>query len=124
MTSYVVFVAAQYNGAMTEDSLIQRLAQAIKRRRLVAFRYQDHDRLVAPYILGQTQPGTVALSGIQVAGTSAQGKRGWKNFSLRDIANLVVTGVSSGRMAADYNPNDPTFREYVARVERRNKARG
>lgn len=108
---------------MTEDSLMTRLAQAIQRRRLVAFRYQDHDRLVAPYILGQTQPGALALSGVQVAGTSAQGKRGWKNFSLRDIGNLVVTGVSAGRLAADYNPNDPTFKDYVARVERRRKPR-
>lgn len=95
----------------------------MREKRLVAFRYREHDRLVEPHILGRTVRGKVVLSGYQVAGTTEEGPLGWRNFALREIERFTVTERSFEDARADYNPHDPTFAQIRARLDRRNGRR-
>lgn len=92
------------------------LNSAIAQRRLIAFRYHGHDRLVEPHILGVTAAGHEALSGWQVAGSAGSRAAGWKNFVLADLNELAVTDQAFARPRSDYNPADPSFALVLAQL--------
>ncbi len=88
------------------------IAQAIKGRHLLAFRYHDVERQVRPHILGHVGQGRLALSGWQVEGTGS----GWRLFHLDEIETLVDTGDRFRAPATGYNPRDPAFSRVIARL--------
>lgn len=68
------------------------LCEAIRRHRLVRFRYHDRLRVVEPYRYGRSVMGHELLRGYQRAGQSRSGEpTGWKTFRVSEIQDLAVT---------------------------------
>lgn len=97
--------------------LEQQLIQAIKQRRIVVFRYHDHDRTVEPHILGrQKTTGHRQLSGYQIGGVSdSRELPSWRTFDVQGITDLRVTEATFVPPSS-YNPTDPHFDLIAARA--------
>ena len=64
------------------------ICDAIARRRLLAFTYRGHERLVEPHCHGTSSEGHELVRGFQVGGTGASGSLGWKLFDVSLIDDL------------------------------------
>jgi hypothetical protein len=91
------------------------ICQAIACRRLLAFDYQGHHRVVEPYCHGTGRAGQDFLRAFQISGTSASGPLGWKLFDLAHVSNLrVLEKQFAGR--ADYRAEDKAMHPLHCRV--------
>jgi hypothetical protein len=93
------------------------ICDAIRRRRLLTFEYQDRPRLVAPYCHGWSSGGKELLRGIQVGGESASGVLGagklWHVVQMRDAR---ATSRSFTPDDPDYAPDDAAMARIHCRV--------
>ncbi len=88
------------------------IIDAIKRRRIIEFRYTDMTRRVRPHILGYVGEGALALSAWQIAGTGV----GWRLFHIDQISELNRTDNGFPGPARGYNPDDPSFSRIIERL--------
>jgi hypothetical protein len=82
------------------------ICEGIRARRLLAFDYDGHPRVVAPYCHGLTRSGEL-LRAIQVGGASRSGHFGeGKLWTVSKIRGLRVLNEAFVPDDPNYNPND------------------
>jgi hypothetical protein len=93
------------------------LCEAISTKRLLAFTYEGHARVVAPYCHGFTRKGAEVLRAVQVRGTSRSGHFGsgklWTVSKMRLVRTLAEGFVADD---PDYEPNDSAMSRVHCRV--------
>jgi len=93
------------------------LCQAIETRNLLAFTYEGHARVVAPYCHGFTRLGDEVLRAVQVRGSSRSGH--FAGGKLWTISKMRLVRTLDERFAADdpdYDPNDVAMARRHCRV--------
>ena len=86
------------------------ICDAIENRKVLKIKYEGHDRIVEPHLLGQKTSGNDALSAWQVGGYSeSDSYPPWRNYLLEKIESLVVLEESFEGSRPGYNPNDRTM---------------
>jgi len=85
-----------------EDSI----SEAIERRRVLAFSYDGHPRIVQPHALvREGQLRRLVLHAWQADGGSKSGELpGWRNFDLGGITGLEVLDETFPGPRRDFNP--------------------
>jgi len=88
-------------------SNVSLICQAIRRRALLEFLYDDRMRVVAPYCCGVSGRGAEVLRAVQVRGESASGSLGFgKLWTVDEIRELRVLDESFVPDDPNYNPRD------------------
>jgi hypothetical protein len=89
------------------------ICEAIKRRRVVTFRYKNTIRTAEPHLLGFDQKNNLTLSAWQLSGGSGQS---WRAFHLNLLSNFSLTDETFAAARPGYNPNDQTMSRIVCRL--------
>ncbi|HEY8087063.1 MAG TPA: hypothetical protein VIF09_04440 [Polyangiaceae bacterium] len=93
------------------------LCQAIDTRRVLAFTYEGHVRVVAPYCHGFTAAGHEVLRAVQLRGSSRSGRFGkgklWTVSKMRLVRTLEEVFVPDD---PDYEPNDSAMARIHCRI--------
>ena len=93
------------------------LCEAIATRKLLAFTYDGHPRVVAAYCHGFTKAGDEVLRAVQVRGTSRSGHfaggKLWTVSKMRLVRTLEEGFVADD---PDYEPNDSAMARVHCRV--------
>ena len=88
-------------------SSVKVICDAIRKRALLEFLYNNRLRIVAPYCCGVSARGADVLRAIQVRGESASGGLGFgKLWSIDQITGLRVLDEAFTPDDPDYNPGD------------------
>ena len=93
------------------------LCEAIRTRKLLAFTYDGHARVVAPYCHGFTRAGDEVLRAVQLRGSSRSGNfAGGKLWTISKMR--LVRTLDEGFVAddPDYEPNDSAMARVHCRV--------
>ena len=86
------------------------VCDAIRRRVLISFDYDDEPRIVAPYCHGLTTAQRQAVRAVQILGGSRSGDIGTgKLWSIDKLHGLRVTDEPFLPTDPRYNPNDKAF---------------
>jgi hypothetical protein len=93
------------------------LCQAIEGRKLLAFTYEGHARVVTPYCHGFTRADDEVLRAVQVRGSSRSGNFGtgklWTVSKMRLVRTLDEAFVPDD---PDYEPNDSAMARIHCRI--------
>jgi hypothetical protein len=93
------------------------ISEAIRRRVLLQFHYDDHLRVVAPYCLGLSSRDMDSLRAVQVRGSSSSNALGfgklWTVSKMRDLRILEETFIPSD---PNYNPEDKGMKKIYCRI--------
>ena len=93
------------------------ICEAIRRRRLLQFRYHGKLRIVAPYCHGVSTRGTEVLRAIQVRGASDSGaSRMGKLWAVEEMLEPRLLEEPFAPDDPHYNPNDSAMSEIHCRV--------
>lgn len=98
--------------------MIPAIAQAVRERRLLTFRYEGLDRTVEPHLYGEHRDsGNETLVAWQVGGFShSRDRPGWRNFLAADIRELRLLAQTFASPRPGYNPSDERFRFVFERI--------
>ena len=93
------------------------LCEALETRTLLAFTYEGHARVVAPYCHGFTRAGSEVLRAVQLRGSSRSGQFGSGKLWTVSKMRLVRT-LAEGFVADDpeYEPNDSAMASIHCRI--------
>jgi hypothetical protein len=95
---------------------MQCICDAIRARRLLAFEYEGHRRVAAPYCHGFNRGGEM-LRAVQVGGSSRSGRFGvGKLWSIAKMREIRVVDESFVPDDPDYNPDDTAMARIHCRV--------
>jgi hypothetical protein len=93
------------------------LCEAIETKKLLAFTYEGHPRVVAPYSHGFTRAGAEILRAVQLRGSSRSGNFGhgklWSVSKMRLVRTLNESLIADD---PDYEPNDAAMARIHCRV--------
>ncbi len=93
------------------------LLQAINERKTIKFYYDGHMRNVEPHACGNFSNGNTILVGYQYSGGSNSGSiPDWRSFTVSEIRDLVVMGLTFDNDRPGYNPHDQRFIKVYAKV--------
>lgn len=68
---------------------IQIILEAMDWPKLIIFRYDGSDRVVAPFVLGISSEGNPLMRGYKIEGVSRSGKgKGWRVFQINKMENV------------------------------------
>jgi hypothetical protein len=93
------------------------LCEAIETKKLLAFTYEGHARVVVPYCHGFTRAGDEVLRGVQLRGSSRSGT--YKSGKLWTVSKMrLVRTLDEGFVAddPDYEPNDSAMARVHCRI--------
>jgi hypothetical protein len=93
------------------------LCEAIATKKLLAFTYEGHPRVVAPYCHGFTRLGDEVLRAVQLRGSSRSGH--FTSGKLWTVSKMrLVRTLAEGFVADDpeYDPNDSAMARIHCRV--------
>jgi predicted DNA-binding transcriptional regulator YafY len=82
------------------------IISAIKSKSLLAFSYENYDRVVEPHCLGISVKGNLCLRGYQVAGNSSTGILGWKLYDVSKIDKMEELQESFLKPRVGYKKGD------------------
>jgi hypothetical protein len=97
--------------------VLELLCEAIATNTLLAFTYEGHPRVVAPYCHGFTRAGDEVLRAVQLRGSSRSGH--FATGKLWTISKMRLVRTLSERFVPDdpdYEPNDPAMARVHCRV--------
>lgn len=98
-------------------SVLALLCEAIATRKVLAFTYEGHARVVAPYCHGFTRRGDEVLRAVQLRGASRSGHfasgKLWTVSKMRLVRTLDEEFVADD---PDYEPNDSAMARVHCRV--------
>lgn len=90
----------------------QIICEAIEKRRLLQFSYDDLTRIVEPHLFGRKTSGNDVLSAWLVEGyTESDDAPYWRNYSVENMDFIIMLDETFARARAGYNPNDATMEE-------------
>jgi hypothetical protein len=99
------------------QSVLALLCEAMATRKLLAFTYEGHARVVAPYCHGFTRAGNEVLRAVQLRGASRSGHFGsaklWTVSKMRLVRTLAEELVPDD---PDYEPNDSAMARIHCRM--------
>jgi hypothetical protein len=88
-------------------SNVELICEAIRKRALLEFHYNNRRRVVAPYCCGVSRRGADVLRAVQIRGESASGGLGFgKLWTVAGIADLRMLDEAFTPNDPDYNPQD------------------
>ncbi len=103
--------------ALEELTGAERLVLAILEHRVVRLRYQGHERIVEPQVIGLHEAGEPLLVGYQTGGTSQSGTLpGWRTFITTSIEAVEVTEERFASARMDLNVGAHGMQEIFARA--------
>ena len=105
--------------ARVDDELTgaERLVMAILDHRLVRFRYQGHERMAEPHLLGLHEAGEPMLVAYQTGGGSQSGQLpGWRTFITTSIEDVVIDDQHFPGPRGDLAVNTQRMLEIFARA--------
>ena len=85
---------------------IDTISEAIRERRVVAFRYGAVVRTVEPHCCGVSRAGNQVLRAYETNDVDGSGTVGWRLFNVNKIAEMHDTGRVFEESRPGYNPND------------------
>ena len=95
----------------------EKIIEAITHRQGLSFRYDNHNRIVEPHLLGVSTAGHMTLNAYQVEGGSSSGKiPGWRPFLLSKISGLSIVATTFSSARNGYNPNAKGMQKILARL--------
>jgi hypothetical protein len=93
------------------------ICEAIEKKRLLQFNYDDLARIVEPHLFGRKTSGKDALSAYMVDGyTESDRKPYWRSYSIDKMEFLVILDDTFEAARDGYNPNDKTMEEIYCRL--------
>jgi hypothetical protein len=94
------------------------ICDAVRARRLLRFVYDGYERVVEPHLYGINTADHEMLSCWLVGGWSAsEAAPGWRNYLVRDMADVQVLAEGFDGPREGYNPGDDAFRQRFCRLE-------
>jgi hypothetical protein len=93
------------------------ICEAIEKKRLLQFSYDDLTRIVEPHLLGRKTSGKDALSAYLVEGyTESDREPYWRSYSIEKMEFPVMLDETFPGARDGYNPNDKTMEEIYCRL--------
>jgi hypothetical protein len=93
------------------------ICEAIHARRRARVLYRGHERIVEPYVLSETAPGSLVLHGWQIAGHSESNADGhWVNLARADISEFAPRTDRFREPHEGYNPASSKFHRIICAV--------
>lgn len=93
------------------------ICEAIEKKRLLQFSYDDLTRIVEPHLLGRKTSGRDTLLAYMVDGYSeSDSEPYWRNFTVEEIEFPVMLEAAFTESRDGYNPNDKTMEEIYCRL--------
>ena len=100
------------------------LMSAIAKREVLAFFYDEEERIVEPQTYGMSKAGREVLRARQIGGGSRSGESQIaKLFDVEKISNLKRTGGHFAEALPQHNPNDSAMAEVFASLPRRRRSK-
>jgi len=94
------------------------ICDAVRARRLLRFVYDGYERVVEPHLYGINTQNHEMLSCWLVGGWSkSEAAPGWRNYLVRDMADVHVLAEAFERPREGYNPDDDAFHQVFCRVQ-------
>ena len=94
------------------------ICDAVRARRLLRFVYDGYERVVEPHLHGINTQNHEMLSCWLVGGWSkSEAAPGWRNYLVRDMADVHVLADGFDGPREGYNPDDDAFRQVFCRVQ-------
>ncbi len=98
-------------------SSVELICEAIRKRALLEFLYNNRQRVVAPYCCGVSGRGSDVMRAVQVRGASSSGGLGFgKLWTVAEIAQLRVLDEMFTPDDPDYNPQDRAMTRIYCRI--------
>ena len=102
---------------MTDLRTTTAIAEAISRRRLLAFAYHGRDRIVEPHTFGLDRWGRMLLSAYQVeCENAAHAPQGWRFFFVEQLTNVRVDARHFVGPRPDFVRGDGAFKSITAEL--------
>jgi hypothetical protein len=93
------------------------ICEAIEKRRLLQFSYDDLTRIVEPHLFGRKTSGNDVLSGWLVEGyTESDSRPYWRNYSIEKMDFIIMLEETFTGTREGYNPDDRTMEEIYCRL--------
>jgi hypothetical protein len=93
------------------------ICEAIEKKRLLQFSYDDLTRIVEPHLFGRKTSGNDALSAYLVGGyTESDREPSWRNFLVEKMEFVILLEETFSEARAGYNPSDETMTEIYCKL--------
>jgi len=93
------------------------ICEAIKKRRLLQFSYDDLTRIVEPHLFGRKTSGNDVLSAYMVEGyTESDHEPYWRNYSVDKMDFIIMLDEAFANQREGYNPDNQTMEEIYCRL--------
>ena len=94
------------------------ICEAIRKKRLLQFSYDDLTRIIEPHLFGRKTSGNDVLSGWLVGGyTESDNAPYWRNFVVENMEFVIMLDETFTGAREGFNPDDATMEEIYCRVE-------
>ncbi len=93
------------------------ICEAIAKKRLLQFSYDDLTRIIEPHLFGRKTSGNDALSGYLVGGyTESDSAPYWRTFLVENMEFVIMLDETFERAREGYNREDKTMVEIYCRL--------
>ena len=97
------------------------ICEAIAKRKLLQFSYDDLTRIVEPHLFGRKTSGNDVLLAWLVEGyTESDRAPFWRNYAVENMDFLIMLDETFEGTREGYNPDDKTMEEIYCRLEKIN----
>ena len=88
------------------------ICEAIEKKRLLQFSYEDLTRIVEPHLFGRKTSGNDVLSGYLVGGyTESDNEPYWRNYIVEEMEFVIMLDETFTGSREGFNPNDNSMEE-------------
>ena len=93
------------------------ICEAIAKRKLLQFSYDDLTRIVEPHLFGRKTSGNDVLLAWLVEGyTESDREPFWRNYAVENMDFLIMLDETFEGTRVGYNPDDKTMEEIYCRL--------
>ena len=93
------------------------ICEAIEKKRLLQFSYDDLTRIVEPHLFGRKTSGNDALSAYLTGGyTESDQSPYWRSFLVEKMEFIIMLEETFSEARPGYNPSDETMVEIYCRL--------
>lgn len=94
------------------------ICEAIEKKRLLQFSYEDLTRIVEPHLFGRKTSGNDVLSGYLVGGyTESDHAPYWRNYIVDEMEFVVMLDETFSGAREGYNPDDSSMQVVYCRLQ-------
>ena len=93
------------------------ICEAIAKKRLLQFSYDDLTRIVEPHLFGRKTSGNDVLSAYLVGGyTESDNEPYWRNYVVEQMEFVIMLDETFTKSRAGYNPADNSMEEIYCQL--------